>query len=62
MGALQPGLTVFEVDVGFGNLCAALTQSLDFPTIEHDAGFKPVLDVVVVPGASIDGDLPFTKF
>lgn len=62
MRALQPGFAVFQVDVGLGNLGAALAQSLDFPAIEHDPGFEPVLDVVVVPGASVDGDLAFAKF
>ena len=39
-----------------GELQPAGPQRLDFPALQHDAGFEALLDEVIVPRPAVDGD------
>ena len=56
MSTDQPRLTFSEVDVSFRNLCSAFAQTLNLPSLKGQAGFKGVLDEIVVARPAIDGD------
>src|SRR3546814_20044905 len=58
MRADQPGFTVLDDDIGFGDLCTAGTQALDLPALEHETGLVALFNEIFEPGAAVDGDHP----
>ena len=52
----QKSLAVFQQHVAVTQLHFASTQAFDLPTFQHQAGFEPLLDEIIVVGLPIFGD------
>jgi hypothetical protein len=57
MGAEQEGFAVFDDDVGFADLGAAIAQAFNFPAFERHAGFVGVFDEIVEASPAVLRDL-----
>lgn len=61
VGPQQPCFVVFESDISFGDLRAAITQALDLPSLQGNARLVGVFDEVVVARTSIDRNQAFKR-
>jgi len=52
----QVSLAISEMYIAFGKLGATGPQALGFPAFEHQAGFKLVLNEIVVARFAVNGN------
>ncbi len=57
MGAEQPGFSVADMYIAFGELCPPFAKALDLPALKGETRFEAVLNEVVMPSFLVDGDL-----
>ena len=56
VAAEQVGLVIAQQHVAFGDLGATLTQGLDLPTFQGDAGLHVLLNEELEPRLLVEGD------